>query len=223
MRALVIANRVDPDPGYVGAALVARGFTLDACWREQQEPLPDPTGYDLVLALGSDWSVYWEHVAVHVDREAALLRAAVDAGVRVLGLCFGGQLLAHALGGRVEPAPTPEIGWYRVESARPQLLPEGPYAQWHVDRFVPPPGAVELARSAAGSQAYTLGSALGLQFHPEASPEILRRWVDDGQASLVANGVDGAAFLTEAEARAEEARARAEVLVQSFLSGELVG
>ena len=221
MRALVIANRVDPDPGYVGAALAVRGFSLDACWREQEGPLPDPTGYDLVLALGSDWSVYWEHVAVHVDREAALLRAAVDAGVPVLGLCFGGQLLAHALGGRVEPAPTPEIGWYRVESDRPEQLPEGPYAQWHVDRFVPPPGAVELARSPAGSQAYALGSALGLQFHPEASPEILRRWVEEGQSSLDANGVDGAAFLAEAEARAEEARARADLLVTAFLGGRL--
>ncbi|HEY5183692.1 MAG TPA: type 1 glutamine amidotransferase [Actinomycetes bacterium] len=221
MRALVIANRVDPDPGYVGAALAARGFTLDLCWREQDRPLPDPTGYDLVLALGSDWSVYWEHVAVHVDREAALLRAAVDEAVPVLGLCFGAQLLAHALGGRVEPAPTPEIGWYRVESDRPEQLPEGPYAQWHVDRFVPPPAAVELARSPAGSQAYALGSALGLQFHPEASPEILRRWVEEGQSSLDANGVDGAAFLAEAEARAEETRARADLVVTAFLGGRL--
>ena len=76
-------------------------------------------------------------------------------------------------------------------------------------------------RAPAGSQAYALGSALGLQFHPEASPEILRRWVEEGQSSLDANGVDGAAFLAEAEARAEETRARADLVVTAFLGGRL--
>ncbi|MCU0265015.1 MAG: type 1 glutamine amidotransferase [Actinomycetia bacterium] len=221
MRVLVIANRVDPEPGHVGDALVARGAVLDPVWREDPDAWPDPADVGLVLSLGSDWSVYWDHVGPQVDREAAYLRAAVGAGVPVLGLCFGGQLLAHALGGRVEPAPRPEIGWFAVESDRPDVLPPGPYAQWHVDRFVPPDDAVELARSPVGSQAFALGSAVGLQFHPEATPEMLHRWVSQGAAELAARGVDGPAIVHEARSRAAEARDRAVVIVEAFLAGLL--
>lgn len=221
MRVLVIANRADPEAGFVGDALLARGAVLVPVWREAPGPLPGLTGTDVVLALGSDWSVYWDHVGEQVEREAAYLRAAVAAGVPVLGLCFGAQVLAHALGGRVELAPRPEIGWFTVESDRPDALPPGPYAQWHVDRFVPPSGAVELARSPVGSQAFALGSAVGLQFHPEATPEMLHRWVSEGAAGLADRGVDGPAVVATARSLAAEARDRAAVIVESFLAGAL--
>lgn len=221
MRVVVLANRADPEPGHVGDALLARGARLQPAWRESPEPLPAVTDVDLVLSLGSAWSVYWDHVGPWVDRESAFLRAAVDAGVPVLGLCYGAQVLAHALGGTVEPGPRPEMGWFPVESDRPDALPPGPYAQWHVDRFVPPPGAVELARSPVGPQAYAVGSALGLQFHPEATPQMLARWVSEGAADLAARGVDGPAFLAEAHERDPAARERAGLIVSAFLDGRL--
>ena len=221
VRTLILANRNDADAGFVGDALLARGASLDLSLREDDSPLPDPAGYDLVLSLGSEWSVYWDHVAPQVEREAALLRAAVEAGQPVLGLCFGGQLLAYALGGSVERSPVPELGWHRIESDVPDLIPSGPYVQWHSDRFVLPPGARELARSAAAPQAFALGSALGLQFHPEATPEVVRRWCVGGLEELALGGVDPVAFAAEADEQATAARARADLIVASLLSGAL--
>ena len=221
VRTLILANRNDADAGFVGDALLARGASLDLSLREDDSPLPDPVGYDLVLSLGSEWSVYWDHVAPQVEREAALLRAAVEAGQPVLGLCFGGQLLAYALGGSVERSPVPELGWHRIESDVPDLIPSGPYVQWHSDRFVLPPGARELARSAAAPQAFALGSALGLQFHPEATPEVVRRWCVGGLEELALGGVDPVAFAAEADEQATAARARADLIVASLLSGAL--
>jgi GMP synthase-like glutamine amidotransferase len=221
MRILVLANASDDDAGFVGDALQARGATLVVHHREDPEPPPLHVGFDAIVSLGSEWSVYWEHVQVEVEREAGVLREAVAADVPVLGLCFGGQILSHALGGSVERAPEPEIGWYAIESDVPHLIPHGPYVQWHSDRFVVPPGARELARSAVGPQAYTLGSAVGLQFHPEASPEVVRRWVSGGVTELTAAGGTPEAFVTESDARLAEARERAAQIVHAFLDGNL--
>jgi GMP synthase-like glutamine amidotransferase len=222
VRTLIVANRSEADAGFVGEALVARDATLEFLLREDDWPLPTPDTYDVVVSLGSEWSVYWEHLAPAVGREVTLLQQAVEAGKPVLGLCFGGQILAHALGGSVGPAPAPELGWHTIASDRPEQLPEGPYVQWHSDRFEVPPGAVELARNAAGPQAYALGSALGLQFHPEATPEVVRRWCVGGLEELARGGVDPVGFIAEAEERADEARARADQIVGSFQSGALV-
>jgi GMP synthase-like glutamine amidotransferase len=223
VRVLMVANRGDDDPGFVGIALQARGADLRIAHREDAEALPDPTGFDVVVSLGSDWSVYWPRVADQVAGEAVLLRAAVEADVPVLGICYGGQVLAHALGGSVERAPDPEVGWFEVDTDVPELIPAGPYLQWHWDRFVAPPGSTELARSAVGPQAYVLGSALGLQFHPEATASMLRRWSVGVTGTLDGTDVRPADVVAEAERRADEASRRADHLVATFLSGAITG
>lgn len=223
MRVLLLANRGDDDPGFVGVALEARAARTQIAHREDTDALPDPTAFDVVVSLGSDWSVYWPRLAAQVEGEAALLRTAVEANVPVLGICYGGQVLAHALGGSVERAPEPEIGWFEVETDVPELIPAGPYLQWHWDRFAPPPGSTELARSAAGSQAYTTGSALGLQFHPEATAPMLRRWSAGVTGLIEGTCVDPADVVAEAELRATAAAARADHVVETFLSGALTG
>ena len=221
MRTLIVANRSDADPGFVGEALRARAARFEVLLREDEWSPPPPTDYDVVVSLGSEWSVYWEHVAPQVGREVMLLQQAVDAGKPVLGLCFGAQILAHALGGSVHRAAAPELGWHRIESDVPDLVPEGPYVQWHSDRFDLPAGALELARNAVGPQAYALRSAVGLQFHPEATPEVVRRWCVGGLEELARAGVDPVSFIADADQLVDEARARADVIVESFLSGAL--
>jgi GMP synthase-like glutamine amidotransferase len=223
VRVLLLANRGDDDPGYVGSALTARGGTIVTAHRDGDAALPSPASFDLVVSLGSDWSVYWQRVADHVEREVALLRRAVEDDVPVLGICFGGQLLAHALGGTVERAPVPEIGWHPVDSDVPDLVPPGPYLQWHWDRFAPPPRSTELARNAAGSQAFVQGSALGVQFHPEATPDMLRRWSAGVAGTIEGTSVDPADVIAEAGRRAHEATARADIVVAAFVSGQLTG
>ncbi|MEZ5257883.1 MAG: gamma-glutamyl-gamma-aminobutyrate hydrolase family protein [Ilumatobacteraceae bacterium] len=158
MRVLVIGNRGDSDPGFIGRRFEELGASLDP-WERELDEWPPPeellAGVDHLVLLGSEWSVYWPEHAGPVERESQLARAAVAAGVPVLGICYGAQLLAHALGGAVGPAATPEIGWYTVDPVGDHplhaVLTPGPWMQWHSDVIDPPPGAAVLARSPVGA------------------------------------------------------------------------
>ena len=134
---------------------------------------PDPRGASAVVALGSDHSVHassdpW------VAQELEYLGAAHGAGVPVLGICFGAQALAAALGGTVGRAAQTEIGWIEVAGADGF---GGPWFTWHEDVFTPPPGAEELARAASGLQAFAVGASVGVQFHPEVTGAIVDEWL----------------------------------------------
>ncbi|HTY71862.1 MAG TPA: type 1 glutamine amidotransferase [Actinomycetes bacterium] len=221
MDVLVIGNREDPERGYVGDALADRGATFREVWRGDlmTEDLPAGTP-DVVLVLGSEWHVYDPEVRPAVEREIRFLRQAAAQEVPVLGICFGAQVLARAFGGDVRHDPGGgEVGWYTVDSDDP-ALPEGPYVQWHSDVFSVPPGAVELARSPVGPQAFALGSAFAVQFHPEVTPQILHRWAVGGHATISRWGLDRERLLAEADERAEASRGHAEALVEAFLAGE---
>jgi GMP synthase-like glutamine amidotransferase len=181
---------------------------------------PDPTRYDVIVPLGATWPVYDELLQrTWVGAEAQMVRDAAAAGVPTLGVCFGGQLMAHAFGGSVARSDTPEIGWYDVESDMPGVVPPGPWFQWHFDRWTLPPGATEIARTANSSQAFVLGRALALQFHPELDSALLEDWlaVDrDDEASAVGLTHDDLRSRTkELEAGAAQ---RIRELVRGFLS-----
>ncbi len=168
--------------------------------------LPELDRQPFVVSLGSDHSPRHSDVA-DVSVEAEFVKRAVDRGIPVLGLCYGGQLLAHVLGGSVEAAPEPELGWFRVTSRAPEEVPEGPWLQWHYDRFTLPPGAQELARSPRALQAFRQGPHLGLQFHPESTIEIVKEWARLDGARLAELGIEDGEALAEA-GRTEEERAR---------------
>ncbi|HEX9260748.1 MAG TPA: gamma-glutamyl-gamma-aminobutyrate hydrolase family protein [Acidimicrobiales bacterium] len=216
MRVLVVGNRGDDDAGFVGERLAQRGGELSVRHRDHPETLAGPA--DVVLVLGSEWSVYWEHVAPNVAAEAALLRDAHGRGVPVLGICFGAQMAAHALGGTVHRAVAPEIGWYEIDSHEPLVIERGPWMQWHYDTFTVPPEAKALARSAVGPQAFVAGRTLAVQFHPEVDDTVVARWIGSGgEAELVAIGQTPGALLARTRSENEAARRRAHRLVDWFL------
>jgi GMP synthase-like glutamine amidotransferase len=111
-----------------------------------------------------------------VRHELRLVERAVEAEVPVLGLCFGGQALATVLGGFVERATGPELGWVELDTRDPEQVPRGPWLAWHWDRFVLPDDVEELASTAIGSQAFRSGPHLGVQFHPESRIEQVSVW-----------------------------------------------
>ena len=176
MRALVVQHGTDEPAGHVSAWLAERGVDEEV-WRTDRQPEePDPSAYNLVVSLGSDSAAYDDSVP-WLGREVRLLRGAFAADVPVLGICFGAQLLARALGGRAMRGPRPEIGWVAITTRAPAPVPTGPWLQWHYDTFRMPPGGSLLAKSPAGPQAFTIGRSLGVQFHPEVTPQIVGLWL----------------------------------------------
>ena len=144
------------------------------------------------------------------------MRRALDADTPVLGLCYGGQLLARVLGGEVFRSDEAEIGWLPVRTTDPDLVSEGPWFQWHFDCFTLPPGARLIAESDVGPQAFVAGRSLGLQFHPEVTPEIMNDWVRVYRHELDAEGVDPDAILAATAANAERNTSAAWRLLEGF-------
>jgi GMP synthase-like glutamine amidotransferase len=183
----------------VGEWAAERGAQVDVIHGPTVDAWPDPTALDAVVALGSDHSVHAAR-APWVGEQVAFLRAAHDAGVPVVGICFGGQALAAALGATVSRAPETEIGWIDVEGDDGF---GGRWFTWHEDVFDLPPGAEELARAASGPQAFAVGASVGLQFHPEVTPAIVEDWLA-GEPSAVADPESMRAETTGTVAAARE-------------------
>lgn len=215
---LVVANHSDPDPGYVGERLEWHGHHLRRAWREDGVPLVVPEGVSCVLLLGSEWSVARPHAPQLLDDECALVRSAGERGIPVLGLCYGAQVLAHAYGGRVRTAPTPEVGLVPVETADRRLVPSGPWWQFHGDVIDVPEQATLVAHNARGAQAFTVERALGVQFHPEVRPAVLDEWLRRVPAVAAAADVPPDELAALAVTTQQHARAAAHGLVDEFLS-----
>lgn len=222
MRALVIANADDADPGIVGERFRHHGVAFSDGLREHPREWPDLAGRDLVLLLGSEWSVYWDQVADSVAAECALVNEAVDRGIPVFAICFGAQVTARALGGTVERARRPEVGWHLVESDDPAVIAPGPWLQWHFDVFSVPPGLTEVARSPSGPQAMVGRRLLATQFHPEATETMLSRWTaGESHDDLLRLGLDPEAIMAETRQQVVASRPRAEALVDWFVERHL--
>jgi GMP synthase-like glutamine amidotransferase len=214
--ALIVQHEAPTPPGLVSEWLAQRAARVDVLRIDLEDRIPDPRDYDLIVSLGSEFPAFDDSVPF-IGRETKLIIDATAADVPFLGLCFGGQLMARVLGGRSFRAERSEIGWLPVRSNDAQLVSEGPWFQWHFDSFTLPPGAKLIAETDIGPQAYVIGRSLGLQFHPEVTPEIMAAWVSAYRHELDAEGVDPDALLAETGRRATRARANAERLLDSYL------
>ncbi len=215
LRALVLQHEDPTPPGLVTEWLASHEALVETFRIDLEDRELDPTDYDLIVSLGSEFAAF-DDTKPFVGREARLLRRAVDADVPVLGLCFGGQMLARVLGADVFRSEESEIGWLPVRSTDPELVPEGPWFQWHFDSFTAPPGASVIAESDVGPQAFVAGRSLGLQFHPEVTPQIMDDWVRTYRHELDADGVDPDALLEETHRRADESRRTSWQLLERF-------
>lgn len=191
-------------PGEVEIVAVAEGAAL-----------PDPAAPAGVVVTGSSAMVSarepWS------ERTAAWLADAARAGTAVLGICYGHQLLAHGLGGRVGPNPRGrEIGTIRLrvapEARRDPLLgglPEQALAHTtHLEAVLElPPGARRLAASDVDpNQAFAVGPrAWGVQFHPEFDADVMRGYLEGRRELLRGEGLDADRLLAEVREAPEAA------------------
>jgi GMP synthase-like glutamine amidotransferase len=212
---LIVENERPTPAGFVYDWLAEQGADVDELKMDVEEREVDPRDYDLIVPLGSEHPPYADHIP-WIPRELELVRKAHEADVSVLGLCFGGQLLARALGARCFRSDVAEIGWLPVRTSDPDLVPEGPWFQWHFDAFEAPPGAEVVAESDVCPQAFVSGRSMGLQFHPEVTTQIMEDWVRVYRHELDADGVDPDALLAETYEREESARALSRRLLDAF-------
>jgi GMP synthase (glutamine-hydrolysing) len=215
VRAVILQHEEPTPPGHVTEWLDQHGAGHEVFRIDLEDGDLDPREYDLVVSLGSEFAAYDDSHAF-VPREARLLERALEADVPILGLCFGGQLLARVLGGEVYRGEESEIGWIPVTTSDPDLIPEGPWFQWHFDVITPPPDADVVARTDLGAQAFVARRSLGLQFHPEVTPAIMEEWVRAYPHELEAEGVDPRALLEETNRRAAEAKQASWRLFERF-------
>lgn len=184
---LVLQHMRIDGPAYLATWLQAQGLPFEVRLTGLGEPVPaDMRGHAGLAVMGGAMSVS-DPLPYLRDTERLILQA-MEAGQPVIGHCLGGQLMARALGARVQASPAPEVGWQRIkvrdtgEAARwfgP--LREATVMQWHYEAFELPDGATALASSAACPvQAFSIGPHLAMQFHIEIDAPKLSAWVREG-------------------------------------------
>lgn len=219
MRALVIKPHRLEDPGTVDERLRERGVELVEHVPSEDPDIPPLDGFDLLLCFGAPWSVYGPEVRPWIDALLLRLRESAEHDLPYLGICFGAQAHAKALGGDVFKAERSELGLGTVDVVDDGPVEAGPWMMWHSDTFRLPEGARLLATSASGPQAYAFGRSLVVQFHPEVTPRIFAGWCRIDDSDFERFGVDQQEVRAELERRAEEIRARSRRLVDAFLDG----
>ncbi len=209
-QALILRHVPFEDAGAIVPWLEERGLSPHELRLWENTPLPEQPP-DWLIIMGGPMSIQDETQHPWLPREKAFIRRCIDAGTTIVGVCLGAQLLAEALGARVQSGE-PEIGWFPVRPAGDHplarhFMDETPVLHWHSDRFDIPQGAVHLlASDACPGQAFLYGDRiLGLQFHLEMDEPGLdtlsrecaeeldtgRRWIQNRETLLRRAGWHG--------------------------------
>ena len=176
-------------------ALTEVGAVVERFHLETGDPIPG-VDFDRAVILGGGMGAYDVHLHPWLDDEKAWIRDLVESGVPVLGICLGCQLMADALGGRAYKAELPEVSVVSISltaagEADPVVSKIGPLVySLHQDTVALPPDATLLAHSDRFPHAFRLGSALALQFHPDADRDQALAWGKEESSVLGAAGVD---------------------------------
>jgi GMP synthase-like glutamine amidotransferase len=177
----IFRHAASEGPGYFATYLDRRSVPWRVVRVDEGEPIPgNPREFSGLTFMGGPMSVNDD--LPWIAPTLALIRAAVDAGVPLLGHCLGGQLIAKALGGTVSRNPVKEIGWGPVEGLESGAEWFGDARafvafHWHGESFSIPPGATRILSSPhCANQAFVLGPHLAMQCHVEMTPELIRAW-----------------------------------------------
>jgi GMP synthase-like glutamine amidotransferase len=218
-RVLVLQHEDDTDPALIGQAAVSSGATVMIHNPRIGFPADIAefvSSFDALIVLGSVESVNDPEIGPWFADEIRALQTADSLNIPIFGICFGAQALAVALGGSVQRAPYGEYGWKTIETTEPNVVPEGPWFQWHVDAIIPPPSAVVLATSDCCVQAYRIGPHLAVQFHPEITQQHATEWPKSDPEGLAESGCSATDMIDFTTALLPAATDRAAALWNAF-------
>jgi GMP synthase-like glutamine amidotransferase len=179
--------------GSIEPWLQSAGYSITSTRFYESHELPEARKIDLLVVMGGPMSVNDEQEHSWLAEEKQFVKAVIDAGKPVLGICLGAQLIASAMGGEVYPNTEKEIGWFPIRGVNADdgdcfQFPEAiEVFHWHGETFSLPPGAVRIAESVAcENQAFQIGAhVIGLQFHLETTPASAQAIVENCRDELV--------------------------------------
>ena len=223
MRILSVTHGPTVPGGVFEDVARAAGHELER-WVVALGGAPQPvSSYDALMVFGGSMHPDQDKEFAWLEREAEMLARAVAEDVPVLGVCLGAQMLARAAGAWVGRAPEPEVGWFEVELTAEGLndpvlgvlAPRTEAFQWHHYTFGIPDGGTELARNKVCTQAFRVGArAWGIQFHAEATLEMMRTWAAEDPDDLPVGAEE---FLAAAETRIADWNDQGRALCAAFL------
>lgn len=178
-------------PGYLGEFLTAQNITWQLIKVDENEPLPTSIlAYSGMILMGGPMSVNDDLPWIAPLLE--LIRQARDNDIPLLGHCLGGQLMSKALGAVVTQNAIKEIGWGEVTISNNDVAKKwfGEIEtfnafHWHGETFSLPQSASHLLASVhCTNQAWSIGKHLAFQTHIEMTPDMVKKWCEEGVDEL---------------------------------------
>jgi GMP synthase (glutamine-hydrolysing) len=189
-----------------------KGYQIGHTYLCNNEKLPAIEDFDWLMVMGGSPHSREEDIYPWLPPEKEFIAKALDHDKIILGICFGAQLLAEALGGKVFTSRNKEIGWHEViltPQGQNSFLFQGIPKQfmtfhWHADHFSLPPACTRLAYSQpTANQAYIseVRPVVGIQFHPEYTLALVRFFArecsDEWEKDLYVTGPEKVLAQTE--------------------------
>jgi len=198
--------------GSMAAYFKNNGHALSSTRLYEGQVLPDPHTIDFLIVMGGPMGVHDDLQFPWMKKEKDFIRACMDKGKTVFGICLGAQLIAHVLGAKVYKNKCAEIGWFPLTISnetrdtvfKDVFSPGIEVFHWHGDTFDIPESGVPIASSpACTNQGFIIDNRIvGFQFHLETTPESAMALIENCGHEL-----DGSAFVqTEKELMADEKR-----------------
>lgn len=212
------------DLGVWGSTLRERGHEVG--YVEAGEDLSRAAKADLLIVLGAPIGLGDRTDYPFIDDEIEVVRERLMRDAPTVGVCLGAQMMAEALGARVFPGPSKEIGWgflsltEEAGSSPFRTLRDAPILHWHGDTFDLPRGATLLASTAlTPHQAFRHGRSLALQFHCEVTGGQMERWLVGHAVELREAGVNIPALRESSQRHALPAARAGRAFLDAYLDG----
>jgi GMP synthase-like glutamine amidotransferase len=182
-------------PGNIEVWIKQNGHAISFTYFFNNGHLPALEDFDVLVIMGGPMSIHDEKEFAWLKKEKEFIASAINKQKKILGICLGAQLIADVLGAKVFNNKEKEIGFMPVHFTKDALkntlfkdFNEGETVfHWHGETFDLPREAFLIASTQACiNQAYSIGdNIIGLQFHLEVTPEIVKNMIKHEGRELV--------------------------------------